>query len=156
MLPSAAKQLESADGRLEVAVLDRRAKPDQRLLELVRRRVDALVHDDLGAPAGPLDLLDLALDFVRRDLVGRVDVVPHAKVVAVLSHDYVRVRDPLNVIAVRQQRGALLLGNVVQVELAALVAEQQEVAPPVQLKPVDLAVVRNLGDAHDTRGQHVE
>jgi hypothetical protein len=74
------------DGFREITVFDRRAKPNQCLLQLVTRGVDAFVHDDFGPAIAAFDLFDLPLDLVGADFVRGIDVVPHAQIVSVLNN----------------------------------------------------------------------
>ena len=53
-----------------------------------------------------------------------MDAVPHAQAAPALRHHHITARHPLDIAAVGQQRGALLLGYVVQVQVATLVPEQ--------------------------------
>mmetsp|Transcript_26671 Transcript_26671/g.67757 ORF Transcript_26671/g.67757 Transcript_26671/m.67757 type:complete len:496 (+) Transcript_26671:2993-4480(+) len=143
--------------------LQARAEGDQPLVELVLHHVHTLIDDDAGAAVRPLDVLDVALDLVQRHAVGRVDRVPHAQVASVLRHHDVAIRNPLHVVAVVQQRHALLRLHVEEVQLAALVAEEQAVrAVRVELQPVDPRVVRDRGQrlplhqVGDANGHEVE
>ena len=154
--------LQDGHGAVQVAVLDGGAEADEALVQDVRRRVDALVHDDLRLAVAALDLVHVALDLVDGHLVRRRDVVPHAQVVAVLRHNDVGARHPLHVVAVAEQRRARLLGDVEKVQAAALVAEQHQIGAAVELQPVDLGVVVDGGDGDATHqvqhgdGEHVQ
>mmetsp|Transcript_44375 Transcript_44375/g.105772 ORF Transcript_44375/g.105772 Transcript_44375/m.105772 type:complete len:460 (-) Transcript_44375:1730-3109(-) len=109
---------------LVLLVLDGHPELDERLVEPVRHRVDALVDNHLGAAARALDVLDVALDLEDGHALGRVDRVPDAEVVAVLRHYHVAVRHPLDVGAEVEERRARLRDNVEQVERSAPVAEE--------------------------------
>jgi hypothetical protein len=102
-----------------------------------------LVHDDGRALLGALDLLDVSLDGVDGDLVWRVDVVPDAQVASVLRHHHVAVGHPLHVRAEVQQLRPGLQLQVVDMQEAPLVPEEQQVCATVQLQPVHLGVVRD-------------
>eukprot|EP00959_Pyramimonas_sp_CCMP1952_P474805 9503851-Pyramimonas_sp.AAC.15 len=78
------------------------------------------------------------LDGEDGDLIRVVDGVPHAEVAPVLRHHHVALRHPLHVRAVVQHGGALLLRQVVKVQLPLLVAEQQVRRARVELQPVNL------------------
>ena len=142
---------------LKLLVLDRHAELDERLIKAVRHRVDALVHDHLGAPARALDILHVALDLENRHALWRVDRVPHAEVIAVLGHHHVAVGHPLHVGAEVEQRRLLLGREVVEVQVAVLVAKEQLRRRRVELEPVDLGVVVD-GGKHMTRHeiQHLD
>mmetsp|Transcript_68183 Transcript_68183/g.142092 ORF Transcript_68183/g.142092 Transcript_68183/m.142092 type:complete len:539 (-) Transcript_68183:434-2050(-) len=110
---------------LVVLEVDAHAKLDERLVEAVRHCVDALVDDHLRAPPRALDVLDVALDLEDGDPLGRIDGVPDAEVVTVLRHHHVRVRHPLHVARVVEQCRPCLRRDVVQVQVPALVAEEE-------------------------------
>mmetsp|Transcript_12778 Transcript_12778/g.33476 ORF Transcript_12778/g.33476 Transcript_12778/m.33476 type:complete len:417 (-) Transcript_12778:981-2231(-) len=159
------RELESLEHRaraVQIALLHCGAKRDERLVELVRDGVHALVHNDLRAAGGALDVLDLALDGHDGDALGRVDVVPDAQVGAVLRDDDVRVGHPLHVAREREQRRARRRGDVVQMERPAFVTEDELGRAAVHLHPVDLGLVRDrrLGDrrrqVHDAYRLQVE
>mmetsp|Transcript_15916 Transcript_15916/g.37995 ORF Transcript_15916/g.37995 Transcript_15916/m.37995 type:complete len:208 (-) Transcript_15916:510-1133(-) len=133
--------LEERNGALVVLAVDAHPELDQRLVKPVRDRVDPLVDNDLRAPAGPLDVLHVALDLEDGDTLWRVDRVPHAQVVPVLRDDDVRVGDPLHVARVVEQGRARLRRDVEQVQVAPLVAEQQLRGRRIELEPVNLGVV---------------
>ena len=62
-----------------------------------------------------------------------MDAVPHTQVASALGHHHVTARNPLHVAAEWQKGGALLLGNVEDVQVALLVTEKQVRRPGVQL-----------------------
>jgi hypothetical protein len=65
--------------------------------------------------------------------VGAADAVPHIQAAPALRHHHVAARHPLHVLAEAQQVELLLRGEVDQVQLVRLVAEQQVAAPAVEL-----------------------
>ena len=80
-----------------------------------------------------LNVLDIPLDGKHSLLVRCIDAIPDTQAASALGHHHVTARHPLNIAAVGQQCGALLLGYVVQVQMAALVSEQQMRRPGIQL-----------------------
>ena len=81
------ERLEDLDSFLKSLILQGSSEFDQGLSQLVRDGVLALIDDDLCLPLGPLDALDVTLHLIHGDLVGLVNRVPHAEVVAVLCDD---------------------------------------------------------------------
>jgi len=95
-----------------------------------------------------MDILNIALNGVHSNLIGFLNRVPNAEVLSVLSDNNIGVGYPGDVFTVVQEGLLLLLLDIVQVELLALVSEEQLGATGVQLKVVDLGVVRNRGLDH--------
>mmetsp|Transcript_16624 Transcript_16624/g.52022 ORF Transcript_16624/g.52022 Transcript_16624/m.52022 type:complete len:995 (-) Transcript_16624:636-3620(-) len=145
------QRLEDVDCALVVPVVQGAPEVDEGLVQRVRHRVDALVDHHLRAPLGAFDVLDLALDGEDRLLLGIVNRIPHAEVAAGLRHDDVRAGHPLHVGAVVEQRSPRLLLQVEEVQLPLFVAEEKVGGAPVELQPVDAAVVVDGGrrDAGD-------
>jgi hypothetical protein len=113
--------------------LQRRPKIDEALVKGVGRLREALVHQHLRPPGGPLNARDVSPNRDHRWPVRRGHAVPNAQVAAALRDDGVAARHPLRVLAKAQEGGALLGGHVKQEEAAALVAEQQVRAAGVEL-----------------------
>jgi hypothetical protein len=130
--------LQDLDRFVQALVLKGGTELDQGLPQFVRDGVLALVDDDLGLALGSLNALHVTLNLIHSYLVGFIDAVPDAEIVAVLSDNDVGIRDPADVLAVVEQGLLLLLLDVVQVKLAALVAEKKLRAAGVQLQVVDL------------------
>ena len=72
--------------------------------------------------------------------------IPDAEVVAVLRDHHVRVGHPQHIGAEVEDAVALPGLRIVQMELHLLVAEQEVLGRLVQLQPVHLDVVLDLGD----------
>lgn len=79
-----------------------------------------------------LNVLNIPLDRQKGLLVRCIDAVPHTQAAPALGNHHIAARHPLHIAAVGQQCGALLLGNVVQMQVTALVSEQQMRRPGVQ------------------------
>ena len=86
-----------------------------------------------SAYPGSLNVLNIPLDGKHGLLVRCIDAVPDTQAASALGHHHVTARHPLNIAAVGQQCGALLLCYVVQVQVAALVSEQQMRRSGIQL-----------------------
>jgi hypothetical protein len=156
------ERLEDLDSFLKSLILQGSSEFDQGLSQLVRDGVLALIDDDLCLPLGPLDALDVTLHLIHGDLVGLVDGVPDTEVVAVLSDDDIGVGYPAHILAVVEQGLLLLLLDVVEMQLAALVSEEKLGAAWVQLEVVDLAIMRDVGQHRvgpqvlDAEGQGIQ
>eukprot|EP00968_Pinguiococcus_pyrenoidosus_P019869 scaffold2224_cov261-Pinguiococcus_pyrenoidosus.AAC.42 len=128
-----------------VAIVYRSTELYEGFVKEVGRLADALVHDDLSAASSTLNFFHGPPNLMNSHLIRRVNVVPDVQRSSRLCHDHVAVRHPLHVRAVVQQGRSTLLIDVIQVQLPALVAEQQETATPIELQPIDLRVVGDGG-----------
>jgi hypothetical protein len=91
-----------------------------------------------------LDALDISFNFIHSNLIGLIDGVPNTEIVAILSDNDVRVGDPADILAVVEQGLLFLFLDIVQVKLTALIPKEQLVATWVELKIVNLAVMRDV------------
>lgn len=92
-----------------------------------------VVKVDARAYPGALNVLYIALDGHDGLLIWGMDAVPDTQVASALRHHHVTARNPLHIAAEWQKGGALLLGNVEDVQVALLVTEKQVRCPSVQL-----------------------
>lgn len=73
-----------------------------------------------------------------------VDRVPHAEILSVLSYHNLALRNPFSEGAIRQQSALGECGQVIYIQLLALVLEQEFIGVCVELEIVDLGVVADL------------
>jgi hypothetical protein len=132
------------DSFLKSLVLKSSSEFDQGLSQLVRYGVLTLIDYDLSLALSPLNALNVTFDLIHGDLVGLINGVPDAEVVTVLSDNDIRVGDPAHILAVVQQGLLLLLLDVVEMKLAALVSEEKLGATWVELEVVYLAIMRDV------------
>jgi hypothetical protein len=132
------------DSFLKSLILKSSSEFDQGLSKLVRDGVLALIDYDLSLALSPLDTLNVTFDLIHGDLVGLIYGVPDTEVVTVLSDNDIRVGNPADILAVVEQGLLLLLLDVVEMKLAALVSEEKLGATWVELEIVDLAIMRNV------------
>jgi len=118
---------------------------NQGLSQLIRDSVLAEIHNHLSLSFCPLDALDVALDLVHGYLIRLIDRVPNAEVITILGDNHIGVWDPANILAIVQEGLLLLLFDIVEVKLAALVSEEKLGAAWVQLKIVNLAIMGDVG-----------
>ena len=91
-----------------------------------------------------LNVLDIPLDGEHGLLVRSIDAVPDTQAASALGHHHITARHPLDIAAVGQQCGALLLGYVVQMQVAALISEQQMRRPGIQLLYIYKLLLRDV------------
>lgn len=109
-----------------------------------------------------MDVFNITFNVVHGLLVRLFDAVPDAEILSVLCNHDIRVWNPRHVLAVVEQRLFLLLFDVVQVELLALVTEQELGAARVQLQVVNLGIVWDrsldhvLGEIVDANRHNIE
>lgn len=130
--------LENIDSRVKTSVLEGGAELNQALIELVRDGVVAIIDENFSLVLGTLDALNITLDLIHGDLIGLLDRVPHTEVRTVLGNNDIGIWDPVDELAVVEQALLGLLLNTVEVELLALVAEEELRATGVQLEVVNL------------------
>ena len=126
---------------LKPIIFQRRAKLNESGIECVRNGGGSILNQDFGLTLGALNSLDITFDLVHSDLICLFNAVPDAQITTVLSHNYVRVRNPVDEFAVVQQRLLALLLDVIEMQLATLVSEKKLGASWVELKVVNLAIV---------------
>mmetsp|Transcript_7031 Transcript_7031/g.17078 ORF Transcript_7031/g.17078 Transcript_7031/m.17078 type:complete len:367 (-) Transcript_7031:1538-2638(-) len=121
------------------------AERDECLVEFVLLLPRAVVNQHNRPTFGPLDVFYVALDLSHGHPVGLLYRIPDAEVLSVLRDDDIAVGHPLDVVAVVEEGGAALLLQRVQVQLTAVVAEQQPITSGVEFQPVDATVVVDSG-----------
>ena len=94
------------------------------------------------------NVFDVSLDRQHCLLVRCIDAVPDTQAASALSYHNITAWHPLDIAAVGQQCGALLLGDVVQMQVATLVSEQQMRRPGIQLLHVQ-SIVYSVGTVHN-------
>jgi hypothetical protein len=94
--------LKDIDSGIQTVVFEGCAKCNKSLVKLVGNGGVALVDHDFSS-VGLLvsaDAVNVTLDLVHGYLIRFLDRVPNAKVLPVLGHDHIRIRDPLDELAV--------------------------------------------------------